>query len=155
MARSLLDQADVRQRNQSERSCEDLCKLSREQRESCLALDPLCIYCTSEPDALSGCPCAHAPCVHDLNQRRKDTLEFIVRMDCIDDVNTEDFHAAIKEAFRLGIVNDESVAHTMSMSRTSVSRWKQGINAPHPAMRPGVYSWLKNQAEAALGECEK
>lgn len=30
-----------------------------------------CIHCTSEPDALTPCPCSHAPCVHDANRERE------------------------------------------------------------------------------------
>jgi hypothetical protein len=44
--------------------------------------DPPCIYCTSQPDDGTPCPCHHAPCVHDTNQARKerDELVFAVKV---------------------------------------------------------------------------
>jgi hypothetical protein len=40
--------------------------------------DPPCIYCTSQPDDGTPCPCHHAPCVHDTNQARKERDELAV-----------------------------------------------------------------------------
>jgi hypothetical protein len=41
---------------------------------------------------------------------------------------------------------DSDLALPLGVSRPTVNRWKNGANAPHPAMRKHVFAWLKNRA---------
>lgn len=40
----------------------------------------------------------------------------------------------------------KDVGEAFSMSPASVTRWRQGRNAPHPAFRRVVYRWLATRA---------
>jgi len=35
----------------------------------------MCVYCESQPDDESPCPCAHAPCIHDRNTTNRKQYE--------------------------------------------------------------------------------
>jgi len=63
-----------------------------------------------------------------------------------DPEDTAAFHETVRRALEQGTVTEAHLAHAMNASRTSIKRWQEGRNAPHPAMRPGVYAFLRKSA---------
>lgn len=41
----------------------------------------------------------------------------------------------------------QEIADALGISRPTITRWISGQNAPHPALRKAVYSWLSKRAE--------
>lgn len=71
----------------------------------------------------------------------------------IDEVDYEDapaFHRIVSEALALLEIADADLASRFNMSRPSVNRWKNGRNAPHPAVRRPVYEFFTKQASRAI-----
>lgn len=67
--------------------------------------------------------------------------------------NSEDpkiFYELINKSFKLLEFSDLDVAVRFGMSKPSVSRWKNGRTAPHPAMRPPVYKWFAKRTKEAM-----
>src|SRR4051812_39304669 len=64
--------------------------------------------------------------------------------------DTAQFHAVVEGAFRLLMLQDQDFAHTLGVSRPTVTRWRNRTNAPHPALRKGVYSWLDRRVRHAM-----
>jgi len=54
----------------------------------------------------------------------------------------DDFRQLLLTAMLLLDLNDEEVAVRFRASRPTVTRWRNGSNAPHAALRPAVYEWL-------------
>lgn len=67
--------------------------------------------------------------------------------------NSEDsnmFYELINKSFKLLEFSDLDVAVRFGMSKPSVSRWKNGRTAPHPAMRPPAYKWFAKRTKEAM-----
>lgn len=75
---------------------------------------------------------------------------YIKRASNLDPEDTNGFHSMIRDGLKLLIITDDFLANKISMSRSSVNRWKNGRNAPHPIMRKGVIALLIRQANLAL-----
>lgn len=58
----------------------------------------------------------------------------------------ESFRALFATGVDLLGLQLKEVAEKFSMSPASVTRWRQGKNAPHPAFRRVVYAWLAKRA---------
>jgi hypothetical protein len=64
----------------------------------------------------------------------------------VDYKNDKIFYRTIIKGANLLRITDEDFAHAFGVSRTTVTRWKKKINAPHPLARRVVYAWLKGRA---------
>src|SRR5208282_1406066 len=62
------------------------------------------------------------------------------------------FHSSLTRGFVLLHLMDKDIARKFGVSRPSVTRWRNGVNAPHPVMRKPVYTFLDQRAQAIL-EC--
>jgi hypothetical protein len=62
-------------------------------------MKPRCVACESEPNALNGCPCDHAPCVHDFNQRVHELDEATKKL-AARDAELKRMRVSIDEALR-------------------------------------------------------
>jgi len=51
------------------------------------------------------------------------------------------FHDIIQRSLAMG-VDEKLLRRKFSCDKPTVTRWKNGKNFPHPAMRPHVYKWL-------------
>lgn len=60
------------------------------------------------------------------------------------------FHSLINRTMKLLDFEDKDLAKVFEMNRSSVSRWRNGSNAPHPAMRKYVYLVLARQVAFEL-----
>jgi hypothetical protein len=60
------------------------------------------------------------------------------------------FHSLLTRGFDLLHLMDKDIAREFGVSRPSVTRWRNGVNAPHPAMRKPVYGYLDQRAQAVL-----
>ena len=65
------------------------------------------------------------------------------------------FRTCVSETLMALRVEDIDFANELSVSRTTVGRWKNGRCVPHPAMRKPVYAALKRRAQARLREAKR
>lgn len=49
-------------------------------------------------------------------------------------------------------LSDQDISDKLTVSRPTITRWLQGKNLPHPAMRPLVISVLKKQTKLRIGK---
>ncbi len=64
------------------------------------------------------------------------------------------FHSLIRQSeLSLGLT-DVDFAREFTVSRSTITRWRNGANAPHPLMRKHVYSWIKARAKKQLKNLE-
>lgn len=68
--------------------------------------------------------------------------ELIEKMRNADKENTQLFHEIIKAGADAGFWTKQSLAHEFDTSYPTANRWIEGVNAPHPAMRRGIYRTL-------------
>lgn len=78
----------------------------------------------------------------------KDLGPYIEGLRQADPKNDQQFGDLLRRGFELLGLFDKDVAREFSVSRPTVTRWRNGDNAPHPAMRPPVYSWLERRAQS-------
>lgn len=52
------------------------------------------------------------------------------------------FPSLVKESMETLELSDRDVAHAIDISIPSLTRWKNGLSAPHPVLRPHVYKWF-------------
>lgn len=55
------------------------------------------------------------------------------------------FASLLSDAISLLNLQLKDVAEQFAVSPASVTRWRQGRNAPHPALRRPIYRWLKRR----------
>lgn len=65
------------------------------------------------------------------------------------------FQELLLMAIKLLDLTDEGIAERFDTSRPTVTRWRNGSNAPHPALRPAVYEWLLELAVARAARYER
>lgn len=71
----------------------------------------------------------------DLEQLESD----LISADCNDETL---FHLLVQRCWDVLNISDSEIADSFGMSVPSVKRWRNGCNAPHPAMRPHVYKFF-------------
>ena len=59
------------------------------------------------------------------------------------------FQSLLVEGTELLSLQLRTVAEQFGVSPASVTRWRQGKSAPHPALRPVIYKWLQRRASEA------
>jgi transcriptional regulator with XRE-family HTH domain len=62
----------------------------------------------------------------------------------------DDFAQALKVTE--GVVSDQDIADGMGYSASTVSRWRQGVSAPHPALRSDILNFLRTRLESKQHE---
>jgi hypothetical protein len=75
-------------------------------------------------------------------------LNFIGALRETDPTDDGAFQKRILDGMDLCRLLDKDVAREFGVSRPTVTRWRNGTNAPHPALRKHVYSWLQSRAQA-------
>jgi hypothetical protein len=60
------------------------------------------------------------------------------------------FHELVERSLRLLMLPDLDFAKLVGTNRSSINRWKNGKNAPHPAVRPRVYALLLKRTRLVL-----
>ena len=63
------------------------------------------------------------------------------------------FHATLVAAINVLGLTDETIAKRFGASRPTVTRWRDGSNAPHAALYKTVYTWLLSEANACMEHC--
>ena len=82
--------------------------------------------------------------------------EFITAIKSVDEKDSEQFRYLLVEGMKLLNLFDKDIAHEFGASRPTVNRWKNGIDAPHPAMRRPVYRYLANALKSVkLSTCHE
>ena len=59
------------------------------------------------------------------------------------------FRDLLVKGMELFSLSDKEIAREFDASRPTVTRWRNGDNAPHPSARKHIYGWM--QKKAALG----
>ena len=60
------------------------------------------------------------------------------------------FHTIIERGIRILRLTDEDLSRAFSISRPTITRWRNGSNAPHVALRRPVYDWLKKRVTTLI-----
>ena len=60
------------------------------------------------------------------------------------------FHKLLEQGVEVLHLVDKDIAREFGVSRPTVTRWRNGVNAPHPAMRKPVYTWLEQRVKLML-----
>jgi predicted transcriptional regulator len=58
-------------------------------------------------------------------------------------VDTKVFFSIVVECMGQLNLSDSEVAKTFDVSQPTVTRWRNGLNAPHPALRRLVYHYFE------------
>lgn len=67
----------------------------------------------------------------------------------------EFFYQLLQRSIEFTSLTDQQIAHQFGASRPTISRWRNGRNAPHAALRPTIYNWLLGKVRAQLAENTK
>ncbi len=81
------------------------------------------------------------------DQRLTEFVKAIRKADPRDD---SVFQSLLVQGMGLLRFDDLRLAAELGVSRPSVTRWRNGANAPHPAMRGPIYAFLARRARLAL-----
>ena len=84
--------------------------------------------------------------------RRDQLEEYRVALSAANKQDEMQFHLLVQYGVRLLELSDADLAHDLDMSLPSVARWRDGRNAPHPAMRPFIYQKLSLRASMLLAQ---
>ncbi len=76
--------------------------------------------------------------------------EFVMALKDADEKDNESFTRLLNQGVGLFGLSHKEIAEHCSISRPSVTRWINGKNTPHPAMRPRIYRWLQRKATTRL-----
>jgi hypothetical protein len=77
--------------------------------------------------------------------RLRSLLEAIDRIRGADLHSDAEFHAIFREGQKLLEISDKDLANVLLVGRTTVNRWVNGTNLPHPAMRKSIVTWIAGQ----------
>jgi hypothetical protein len=80
----------------------------------------------------------------------KGIQQFIERIKSAEPQNTSEFHGILAESESVLCLSDRELARQFTISVPSVKRWRGGVSAPHPVMRPHVYSFLLAMAKGLV-----
>jgi transcriptional regulator with XRE-family HTH domain len=84
------------------------------------------------------------------NQRIEALSELRSVIETLDLRNDEEFRVVFRDAQTLLELSDQELADTLSMSRPTVNRWRNGRNLPHFAMRKHILRWIGEQLTAKV-----
>lgn len=87
--------------------------------------------------------------------RLDELKDYVSRLQKADKNDEAEFHRLVRDGFEFLALTDAAVARELDMSRPSVCRWRNGRNAPHPAMRPIVYRTLVRLAKPHVEVAER
>jgi transcriptional regulator with XRE-family HTH domain len=81
---------------------------------------------------------------------REEVKEFVHALETAEFRNDVQFQQLFSRGMTLLNLADIDVAREFGASRPTVTRWRNGTNAPHPAMRKHVYDLLERHANRTL-----
>lgn len=76
--------------------------------------------------------------------------DFSMLLELADENDAEYFTFLLNSGIQLFNISDEEIRHRFDISMPTLQRWKNGTNAPHPAMRRPVYAWLRTLVKEHL-----
>lgn len=77
-----------------------------------------------------------------------DLNTYIAALQAADIRDDEAFRSLLNQGMECLGLFDKDIAHEFNVSRPTVTRWRNGTNAPHPLMRRPVYDRLQQRAQA-------
>src|SRR5262245_13518882 len=60
------------------------------------------------------------------------------------------FRELLIRGMELFSLSDKEIAREFDASRPTVTRWRNGDNAPHPSARKHIYGWMEKKATLGL-----
>lgn len=75
---------------------------------------------------------------------------FVVELRAANRTDASEFKRLLGRGIELLSLTDKDIAREFGASRPTVTRWRNGDNAPHPAMRKPVFDWLAQRAQIAM-----
>lgn len=76
---------------------------------------------------------------------------FILEVYAADVHDDKAFRSVIVHGMEILGLLDKDIAHEFNVCRLTISRWRNGVSVPHPAMREPIYNWLIKRAEILNG----
>jgi len=86
-------------------------------------------------------------------ERLKRLAHFVAQLRAADAADGVKFGKLVAIGVDILELTTKDIAHEFACSLPTVDRWINGVNAPHPAMRPAIYDWFERQALLATEDC--
>ena len=73
-------------------------------------------------------------------------VNYIMELEAAEYENDKEFHRLVNRAINLLGLTEKDITAKFGISKPTLERWRNGANAPHPAMRKPIYSYFKEVA---------
>lgn len=80
---------------------------------------------------------------------------YINDLKAVDHKSDDQFKELLRRGIELLQLSDKTIAHEFGASRPTVTRWRNGNNAPHPGFRKHIYTWLEVTANERYGVAKR
>lgn len=80
----------------------------------------------------------------------KEIQQYQAALKRADHQSKEQFYQLFSLGMELLSLLDRDISREFSVSRTTIFRWREGRNAPHPLMRGPVYTFLSKRASRLM-----
>ena len=80
----------------------------------------------------------------------QDLEAFVCELRVASRTDAAEFKRLLGRGIEFLSLTDKDIAREFGASRPTVTRWRNGDNAPHPAMRKPVFDWLTQRAQIAI-----
>ncbi len=75
---------------------------------------------------------------------------YVERLKSADPKNDEQFKELLSKGMALLRLLDSDISREFGVSRPTVNRWRNGANAPHPAMRRPLFGYLEKRTSRLI-----
>lgn len=77
-------------------------------------------------------------------------FKYVTELSYADPKDVYAFRSLLEQGMELLQLTDKDIAREFGVSRPTVTRWRNGANAPHPALRKPVYTWLEQRTRLMM-----
>ena len=79
-----------------------------------------------------------------------DFKKYVENLKSADPKNDEQFKVLLIKGMDLLRLLDSDISREFGVSRPTVNRWRNGANAPHPAMRKPLFRYLEKRTSSLI-----
>jgi len=76
--------------------------------------------------------------------------DYVQSLSSADPQDDAAFLVLLRRAFETLRLTDTDLSREFGMSRPTVTRWRNGVTTPHPALRKPLYAWLLRRARSRV-----